>query len=145
MRPRARGKRLSEEWVVPLRSLQDVYEVQLLIYIFTFIWRKSCFCRRSDSWWILSHQKFKQYCLGQLRSCPWSELDGLQPETRIINEQLGAINLKGFLTINSQPAVNGAKSDTPSVGELFLTWNAHFWILFFSRVIPWILPSPFSS
>nr|XP_027095856.1 methylenetetrahydrofolate reductase 2-like [Coffea arabica] len=86
MRPRARGKRLSEEWVVPLRSLQDIYE------------------------------KFKQFCLGQLRSCPWSELDGLQPETRIINEHLGAINLKGFLTINSQPAVNGVKSDTPSLG-----------------------------
>ena len=31
MRPRARGKRLSEEWVVPLRSLQDIYEVQLLV------------------------------------------------------------------------------------------------------------------
>lgn len=56
-------------------------------------------------------------CMGKLKSSPWSELDGLQPETKIINEQLGDINLKGFLTINSQPAVNGLKSDSPSVGK----------------------------
>ncbi|MFH5935901.1 SAM-binding domain-containing protein, partial [Clostridium perfringens] len=41
---------------------------------------------------------------------------GLQPETKTINERLGNINLKGFLTINSQPAVNGERSDSPSVG-----------------------------
>jgi methylenetetrahydrofolate reductase (NADPH) len=34
-------------------------------------------------------------------------LDGLQPETKIIDDQLVKINQKGFLTINSQPAVNG--------------------------------------
>lgn len=61
-------------------------------------------------------QRFMSFCLGKLRSSPWSELDGLQPETKIINENLGSINLKGFLTINSQPAVNGAKSDSPTVG-----------------------------
>lgn len=58
-----------------------------------------------------------KYCIGKLRSSPWSELDGLQPETKIINEQLGNINLKGFLTINSQPAVNGERSDSLSVGK----------------------------
>lgn len=86
MRPRARDKKLQEEWVVPLKSVEDIYE------------------------------KFVKYCLGKLKTSPWSELDGLQPETKIINEQLGNINLKGFLTINSQPAINGAKSDSPSVG-----------------------------
>ncbi|KAK4804005.1 hypothetical protein SAY86_003822 [Trapa natans] len=86
MRPRARDKKFNEEWVVPLNGIEDVYE------------------------------KFKKLCQGKLRSSPWSELDGLQPETRIINEQLGKINLKGFLTINSQPAVNGERSDSPSVG-----------------------------
>ncbi|XP_062170407.1 methylenetetrahydrofolate reductase (NADH) 2-like [Alnus glutinosa] len=86
MRPRARDKKLLEEWATPLRNVEDI------------------------------HEKFKKYCLGKLRSGPWSELDGLQPETRIINEQLGKINLKGFLTINSQPAVNGEKSSSPSVG-----------------------------
>lgn len=63
------------------------------------------------------HQKFAKFCLGKISS-PWSELDGLQPETKIINEQLGNINFKGFLTINSQPAVNGAKSETPYVGNM---------------------------
>ncbi|GLT68105.1 hypothetical protein SLA2020_403640 [Shorea laevis] len=86
MRPRARDKKLLEEWATPLRNVEDI------------------------------HEKFKKYCLGKLRSSPWSELDGLQPETRIINEQLGKINIKGFLTINSQPAVNGEKSSSPSVG-----------------------------
>lgn len=86
MRPRSRDKRLHEEWAVPLKSIEDIYE------------------------------KFKKYCLGKLRSSPWSELDGLQPETKIINEQLGKINMKGFLTINSQPAVNGERSDSSSVG-----------------------------
>ncbi|KAA8532198.1 hypothetical protein F0562_006660 [Nyssa sinensis] len=86
MRPRARDKKLHQEWAVPLKNIDEIHEI------------------------------FKKYCLGNLRSSPWSELDGLQPETKIINEQLGSINLKGFLTVNSQPAVNGAKSDSPSVG-----------------------------
>ncbi|XP_047316341.1 methylenetetrahydrofolate reductase 1-like [Impatiens glandulifera] len=86
MRPRARDKKLQEEWVLPLKNVEEI------------------------------HNQFKKYCLGELRSSPWSELEGLQPETKIINEQLGAINSKGFLTINSQPAVNGTKSDSPSVG-----------------------------
>ncbi|KAG2722374.1 hypothetical protein I3843_02G109200 [Carya illinoinensis] len=86
MRPRARDKKLQDEWATPLSNIEDI------------------------------HEKFKKFCLGKLRSSPWSELDGLQPETRIINEQLGKINTKGFLTINSQPAVNGEKSSSPSVG-----------------------------
>ncbi|XP_051118212.1 probable methylenetetrahydrofolate reductase [Andrographis paniculata] len=86
MRPRARDKKLAEEWGVPLKNVEDIYE------------------------------KFMKFCHGELRSNPWSELDGLQPETKIINEQLGNINMKGFLTINSQPAVNGALSDSPTVG-----------------------------
>ncbi|KGN61503.1 methylenetetrahydrofolate reductase 2 [Cucumis sativus] len=86
MRPRARDKKLLEEWALPLKSIEDVYE------------------------------KFMKYCLGKLRSSPWSELEGLQAETRMISEQLGKINMKGFLSINSQPAVNGERSDSPCVG-----------------------------
>jgi hypothetical protein len=58
------------------------------------------------------------FCQGKLTSSPWSELDGLQPETKIIDDLLVKINQKGFLTINSQPAVNGEKSDSPTVGKL---------------------------
>ncbi|XP_010277866.1 PREDICTED: probable methylenetetrahydrofolate reductase [Nelumbo nucifera] len=86
MRPRSRDKKLQEEWVVPLKSIEDINE------------------------------RFMKFCLGKLRSSPWSDLDGTQPETKVINEQLGNINSKGFLTINSQPAVNGEKSDSPVVG-----------------------------
>ncbi|KAG8098742.1 hypothetical protein GUJ93_ZPchr0013g33865 [Zizania palustris] len=85
-RPRGRGKKLQEEWVVPLKSVEDINE------------------------------RFMNFCQGKLTSSPWSELDGLQPETKIIDDQLVKINLNGFLTINSQPAVNGEKSDSPSVG-----------------------------
>ncbi|XP_058184196.1 methylenetetrahydrofolate reductase (NADH) 2-like [Rhododendron vialii] len=86
MRARTRDRKLHDEWAVPLKDVEDI------------------------------HERFLKYCLGNLRSSPWSELDGLQPETQIINEQLGSINSKGFLTINSQPSVNGAKSDSPIVG-----------------------------
>ncbi|KAF6150136.1 hypothetical protein GIB67_023091 [Kingdonia uniflora] len=86
LRPRSRDKKLNEEWAVQLKSVEDI------------------------------HERFMKCCLGELRSNPWSELDGLQPETKIINELLGDINMKGFLTINSQPAVNGEKSDSLSVG-----------------------------
>uniref|UniRef100_A0A7N0VGQ5 Methylenetetrahydrofolate reductase n=1 Tax=Kalanchoe fedtschenkoi TaxID=63787 RepID=A0A7N0VGQ5_KALFE len=86
MRPRVRSKKLQAEWAVPLKSIEDIQE------------------------------RFSKLCLGELKSSPWSELEGLQPETKIIDEQLGSINLKGFLTINSQPAVNGEKSDSPTVG-----------------------------
>nr|CAD1822012.1 unnamed protein product [Ananas comosus var. bracteatus] len=86
MRPRSRDKKLQEEWAVPLKSIDDINE------------------------------RFMNYCLGKFKSSPWSELDGLQPETKIIDEHLGQINLNGFLTINSQPAVNGEKSESHTVG-----------------------------
>ncbi|KAE8789233.1 putative methylenetetrahydrofolate reductase [Hordeum vulgare] len=85
-RPRGRGKKLQEEWAVPLKSVQDINE------------------------------RFVNFCEGKLKSSPWSELDGLQPETTIIDDQLVKMNSKGFLTINSQPAVNAEKSESPSVG-----------------------------
>jgi methylenetetrahydrofolate reductase (NADPH) len=86
LRRRSRSKKILEEWVVPLSSIVDIQE------------------------------KFANFCVGKLKSNPWSELDGLQPETVKINEKLEQLNRKGFLTINSQPAVNGEKSDSPSIG-----------------------------
>ncbi|KAF3792910.1 putative methylenetetrahydrofolate reductase [Nymphaea thermarum] len=86
MRRRSCDKKIQEEWGVPLKCIEDV------------------------------HERFVNCCLGKIRSNPWSELDGLQPETMMINKELETVNSKGFLTINSQPAVNGEKSDSPSVG-----------------------------
>ena len=47
---------------------------------------------------------------------PWSEMDSLQHETGKIQERLVALNRGGLLTVNSQPAVNGAPSADPHVG-----------------------------
>jgi methylenetetrahydrofolate reductase (NADPH) len=47
---------------------------------------------------------------------PWSEMDSLQLETGHIKEQLVALNAAGYLTINSQPRVNGAPSCDANVG-----------------------------
>lgn len=52
---------------------------------------------------------FARYCLGEVPSLPWSDA-ALAPEATKIQHNLAAINRKGYLTINSQPAVNGAKS-----------------------------------
>nr|CAB3497720.1 unnamed protein product [Digitaria exilis] len=59
-------------------------------------------------------ERFTNFYQGKLTSFPWSESYGLQQ--KIIDDQLVKINQKGFLTINSQPAVNGEKSDSPTVG-----------------------------
>jgi methylenetetrahydrofolate reductase (NADPH) len=78
------------------------------------------FCSTSPYRYVLNRghfQRFMNFCQGKLRSSPWSELDGLQPETKIIDDLLVKINQKGFLTINSQHAVNGEKSDSPTVGN----------------------------
>lgn len=52
---------------------------------------------------------FAKYCKGSVAGIPWSAQQ-LEPETEVIRQRLAAINLLGYLTINSQPAVNGAKS-----------------------------------
>lgn len=53
---------------------------------------------------------FARFCRGELKKLPWSS----QPpasETSIISENLIKMNERGYLTINSQPAVDGAPSD----------------------------------
>lgn len=55
-------------------------------------------------------QLFANFCRGKVASLPWSE-DAPAPETGVISEHLARLNELGFLTINSQPAVNGAPSN----------------------------------
>ena len=62
-----------------------------------------------------TRQKFAQ-CTGEINVLPWSEMDSLQHETGKIQERLVALNRGGLLTVNSQPAVNGAPSADPHVG-----------------------------
>ena len=53
----------------------------------------------------------------QVTRLPWNEQEvGTDPETSLIKEQLVWCNSHGILTINSQPAVNGAPSTDPLVG-----------------------------
>lgn len=47
---------------------------------------------------------------------PWSESLGVMTETHQIQKQLLQLNRKGYLTINSQPRINGAPSSDPHVG-----------------------------
>jgi methylenetetrahydrofolate reductase (NADPH) len=53
---------------------------------------------------------FVRFCTKQLTALPWSD-QAPAKETSVIATQLAKLNELGFLTINSQPAVNGARSD----------------------------------
>ncbi|KAI0364728.1 methylenetetrahydrofolate reduct [Pilatotrama ljubarskyi] len=53
---------------------------------------------------------FARFCLGNLQALPWSD-SAPSSETSVIAPQLAQLNELGFLTINSQPAVDGARSD----------------------------------
>jgi methylenetetrahydrofolate reductase (NADPH) len=58
---------------------------------------------------------FADYCRGSIPWLPWCETS-IQPETHRIVHRLVDLNLKGYLTINSQPQVNGAASDSSDIG-----------------------------
>ncbi|CAM9308538.1 unnamed protein product [Ectocarpus sp. 12 AP-2014] len=60
-------------------------------------------------------ETFASYIEGKIPKLPWCEVS-LQQESSTIGKELAVINRKGFLTINSQPAVNGAPSDHPVFG-----------------------------
>ncbi|GMF09876.1 unnamed protein product [Phytophthora lilii] len=58
---------------------------------------------------------FIQYVRGDIASLPWCDV-ALHAETSTVQQELAAANSAGFLTINSQPRVNGALSDDPLFG-----------------------------
>ena len=58
---------------------------------------------------------FVKYMNGKVDSLPWCEAP-VQPETDILKSDLIELNSRGLLTINSQPAVDGAKSSDPVNG-----------------------------
>ena len=51
----------------------------------------------------------------KVTALPWND-DELAAETGVLVEKLASLNERGVLTINSQPAVNGAQSDDPVYG-----------------------------
>ncbi|KAI9706950.1 MAG: hypothetical protein M1820_004536 [Bogoriella megaspora] len=58
---------------------------------------------------------FVRYMSGDLGSLPWSEAP-ISEEANAIKDDLIALNRRGLLTINSQPAVDGVKSSHPVYG-----------------------------
>ena len=58
---------------------------------------------------------FVRYMNGKLDSLPWSEAP-ISKEADTIQDDLVDLNRRGFFTINSQPAVDGAKSSHPVYG-----------------------------
>ncbi|KAJ1922554.1 methylenetetrahydrofolate reductase (NAD(P)H) met13 [Tieghemiomyces parasiticus] len=58
---------------------------------------------------------FARYCQGEVKFLPWSD-QALQSESTAIRDLLEGINRAGYLTVNSQPAVNGARSSDPTYG-----------------------------
>jgi len=58
---------------------------------------------------------FSRFCIGDLSALPWSDQKP-SAETAVISSHLAEMNKLGFLTINSQPAVNGARSDHKTFG-----------------------------
>ena len=61
------------------------------------------------------YEVFAQYVEGKIPILPWCE-SALAQETVPLTRKLAAVNRAGFLSINSQPAVNGAKSTHPMYG-----------------------------
>jgi len=60
-------------------------------------------------------QVFVSYLKGDIKRLPWYDKP-TSLETDTIKDKLMNLNQNGFLTINSQPRVNGVKSDDSSVG-----------------------------
>jgi len=58
---------------------------------------------------------FAKYVEGMVPHLPWCE-SPLQPESFTIQKELAALNRAGFLTINSQPPVNGVPSTHKTFG-----------------------------
>jgi len=59
---------------------------------------------------------FANYVLGEIKQLPWTESDRMQSESTDIAGKLVAIIKQGYLTINSQPRVNGLPSSDAKVG-----------------------------
>jgi methylenetetrahydrofolate reductase (NADPH) len=61
------------------------------------------------------YETFARYVEGAIPFLPWCE-SSLHSESFSIQKELAVLNRKGFLSINSQPSLNGVKSDNPQFG-----------------------------
>ncbi|DAZ93974.1 TPA: hypothetical protein N0F65_005485, partial [Lagenidium giganteum] len=77
---------------------------------------------------------FVKFIEGSVKQLPWCE-QALSLESTIIKENLKWVNGHGFLTINSQPRVNGAPSSDPSVG-----WGGDLGFVFQKAYVEFFVP-----
>lgn len=61
------------------------------------------------------HEVFALYVEGRIPHIPWCETP-LQPESFLIQDSLARINRAGYLSVNSQPSVDGEPSTHPTFG-----------------------------
>ncbi|KAK9356596.1 methylenetetrahydrofolate reductase-domain-containing protein [Lipomyces doorenjongii] len=78
---------------------------------------------------------FVQYLKGTLPVLPWSEEEGLSPETKLIEADLIRLNKLGLWTVASQPAVNGVRSDDKIFG-----WGPRNGYVFQKALIEFFVP-----
>ena len=80
-----------------------------------------CSTEEAREWWgfpssiMEIRNLFAKYVLGEVKYLPWSD-SPISVEIASIRSNLVELNIQGFLTINSQPAVNGEKSSHPVHG-----------------------------
>eukprot|EP00299_Pterocystis_sp_00344_P018523 c9245_g1_i2.p2 GENE.c9245_g1_i2~~c9245_g1_i2.p2 ORF type:complete len:580 (+),score=130.56 c9245_g1_i2:62-1741(+) len=58
---------------------------------------------------------FTNFIRGEVKMLPWNEVP-MRDESSVIHQDLLRVNEEGFLTINSQPQLNGVPSDHPAFG-----------------------------
>ncbi|OAQ63440.1 methylenetetrahydrofolate reductase [Pochonia chlamydosporia 170] len=78
---------------------------------------------------------FVKHIKGEVPSIPWSE-EGLSPESSTIQSRLMDMNTKGWLTVASQPAVNGLSSSDRTFG-----WGPRNGFVFQKAFAEFFLPS----
>lgn len=78
---------------------------------------------------------FVKHIKGEVPSIPWSE-EGLSPESSTIQSRLMNMNTKGWLTVASQPAVNGLSSSDRTFG-----WGPRNGFVFQKAFAEFFLPS----
>ncbi|KAL5615537.1 hypothetical protein BROUX41_005581 [Berkeleyomyces rouxiae] len=78
---------------------------------------------------------FLRHIRGDLSALPWSE-EELRPESSAIQHHLEALDTRGWWTVASQPAVNGAKSSDATFG-----WGPPNGFVFQKAFVEFFLPS----
>ncbi|OAA66137.1 methylenetetrahydrofolate reductase 2 [Cordyceps fumosorosea ARSEF 2679] len=79
---------------------------------------------------------FVRHVRGQLAALPWSVEEELLPESSAITPHLAALNARGWWTVASQPAVDGARSADETFG-----WGPADGFVFQKAFVEFFLPA----